>query len=209
MSVLTQLASAQGRRDEVPNQELAKDLVQEMDKKGIKELADNLWNNDKNIAFDCIKVLYEVGYLEPRLISQYAEDFVRLLSSKNNRMVWGGALALSTIAGISADILFPHTDIIINAVRTGSVITQDNGIGALAIIASKNNRYRKRILPFLFRHLETCRPQSLPQHSEKTLCTVNKKNADAFIHLLEKRLSGLTLPQRKRVKKVIKQAEIL
>ena len=38
----------------------------------MREIAENLWNKDKNIQADCIKVLYEVGYIEPPLIAQYA-----------------------------------------------------------------------------------------------------------------------------------------
>ncbi len=45
-----------------------------------------------------MKVLYEIGYLTPELIADYADDFLKLLRSKNNRMVWGGMIALATIA---------------------------------------------------------------------------------------------------------------
>jgi hypothetical protein len=61
MSTLDKLAHSLGRRDEVPNQELARELAAKKDKKGIREVAENLWHKDKNIQADCIKVLYEVG----------------------------------------------------------------------------------------------------------------------------------------------------
>jgi hypothetical protein len=63
MSVLNRLAHSLGRRDEVPNQDLARDLVAKKDKRGIREIAENLWGKDKNIQADCIKVLYEILYL--------------------------------------------------------------------------------------------------------------------------------------------------
>ena len=97
MSVLDQLASSLGRRDEAPNQELARTLATAKDKKGIRKLAENLWNRDKNIQSDCIKVLYEIGALEPKLIADYADDFVKCLRSKNNRLVWGGMTALAEV----------------------------------------------------------------------------------------------------------------
>ena len=61
MSVLNQLASALGRRDELPNQELARALVRNNDLQGIAEICQNLLNKDKFIKRDCIKVLYEIG----------------------------------------------------------------------------------------------------------------------------------------------------
>ena len=188
---------------------LIEELIRKGDRKGIQEIADNLWNQDKDVANDCIKVLYEIGYRRPKLITGYAEDFVRLLRGKNNRLVWGAALALSTIAGIGADQLFGHIGVIKDAVKKGSVITQDNGIATLAVIASKNERYRKTIFPLLLEHLQTCRPKEIPQHSEKCLIAVTAKNKSAFVDVLSKRLSPLTSPQWKRVSKVIKQAEAL
>lgn len=65
MSILPKLASSLGRRDEVPNQELAKQLVKSKDKKAIVELVENLSKKDKNIQSDCIKVLYEIGEQQP------------------------------------------------------------------------------------------------------------------------------------------------
>ena len=43
MSVLDRLASSLHRRDEVPNQELARDLSAKKDKAGIREIAENLF----------------------------------------------------------------------------------------------------------------------------------------------------------------------
>ena len=108
MSVLNQLASALRRGDDVPNQALAKKLAAHQDKEGIQELVDNLPNDDPAIQSDCIKTLYEVGYLDPALIADHWEAFLALLERKNNRMVWGGMIALATIAGLRAEELFPY-----------------------------------------------------------------------------------------------------
>jgi hypothetical protein len=87
MSVLKRIAYFQGRRDEVPNQELAEHLVQTQDRAGIQEIAANLWHKEANVRSDCIKVLYEVGYLDPALIADYVGDYLKLLQSRNNRLV--------------------------------------------------------------------------------------------------------------------------
>ena len=52
MSVINELSCKQGRKDEVPNKELAKKLVNNKDKNGIKEIIVNLWNKDRNIQSD-------------------------------------------------------------------------------------------------------------------------------------------------------------
>lgn len=206
MSILDQLACSLGRRDEVPNQELARQLAAARDTDGIREIAEALWRKDKNIQADCVKVLYEVGYLAPDLVAPYALDFLKLLKSRNNRLVWGGMIALSTVAALAAGELFPRWDEIRKAMDGGSVITRDAGVLALAGVASADPAYNREIFPYLLEHLRTCRPKDVPQHSEKTLTAVNPENKAAFIAALEKRLEDLQGAQLKRAQKVIKQA---
>ena len=75
MSVLNRLASSLGRRDEVPNQELARDLAVKKDKKGIQEIAANLWNKDKSIQADC----------RPKEVPQHAERSLPAVNSSNKK----------------------------------------------------------------------------------------------------------------------------
>jgi hypothetical protein len=207
MTVLDRLACAQHRRDEVPNQELARELVESQDKAGIQELVENLWNPDGEIQSDCVKTLYEIGYLSPALIADYASEFLKLLKSKNNRLVWGGMLALSTIAGIRADVLFPHWTTIQQAMEKGSTITKDAGVKTLAEIAAQKDEYRTQIFPYLLEHLATTRSKDIPQHAEKALAAVDTETKAAFIAVLDQRIGYLSDSQAARVRKVIRAAE--
>ncbi len=207
MSALEKLAYAQGRRDEVPNQDLAKELAAKGDRKGVREIGENLWNKDKNIQADCIKVLYEVGYIKPQLIGDYVEDFVKLLASKNNRLVWGGMTALSTIAAIRPKDIYANLSAITSAIESGSVITIDNGIRVLARAASTKEEYNKKIFPYLIKHLSRCRPKEVGQHAESILVAVNAKNKKQYLDVLNKRASALTPAQAARVKKLYRTLE--
>jgi hypothetical protein len=91
--------------------------------------------------------------------------------------------------------------------KEGSVITTDNGIKTLAIVAGARVEFNKVIFPFLIEHLQTCRSKEVPQHSESTLAAVNSSNKQFFIDTLNKRLEALTSSQTVRVKKVIHLAE--
>ena len=207
MPALQRIAYYQARRDEVPNQELAKELAAKKDRKGIREIATNLWNENPNVQSDCLKVLYEIGYLQPELIAPYADDFLRLLRSRNNRLVWGAMIALSTVADLRADAIYPHVAEIKRVMDQGSVITKDNGVRVLALVAAHKAVYSQDIFPYLLHHLETCRPKDVPQHAEKTVVAVNARNQQQFVAVLEKRLVDLSGSQAARVQKVIKEAE--
>ncbi len=207
MSALQRIAHFQSRRDEVPNQELARELAKTRDIDGICEIAENLWNPNKGIQADCLKVLYEIGYIEPALVADYAEDFVKLLRSRNNRLVWGGMIGLSTVAELKPQVVISHLDEIRRAIETGSVITVDNGVQALARAASRNERYGREIVPYLLEHLRTGRAKDLPQHAEKSLPAINAGNKSRFISVLTRRMEDLSGSALERVKKVVKQAE--
>jgi hypothetical protein len=207
MSILHKIAFHQNRRDEVPNQEVARELAQSRNQADIREIAEALWDKNPNIQSDCLKVLYELGYLAPELIADYTGDFLSLLKHPNNRMVWGGMIALSTVAGLKAAEIFPHANEIVQVMEKGSIITVDNGIKVLALVASQKDEYRKVIFPILLDHLKTCRPKEVPQHAEKSLPAVTVGNKSDFVHVLEKRLEDMTASQAARLKKIIKIAE--
>jgi len=166
-----------------------------------------LWNKEPNIQSDCLKVLYELGYLAPELIADYVQDFLKLLRHRNNRMVWGGMIALSTVADIKAVEIFPHFDEILQIMKNGSVITMDNGVKVLALVASQKEEYRKVISPYLLDHLKTCRPKEVPQHAEKSLPAIAADNKADFIRVLDNRLEEMTASQAVRLKKIIKAAD--
>ena len=209
MSVLPRLAHFQNRRDEVPNRELARDLAAKKDRAGIREIVEHLWDKNTNIAADCIKALYEVGYIDPALIGGYVKDFVKLLKSPNNRLVWGGMIALAEAARANPNAVYKHLAEIKKAMDAGSVITVDSAVKALALTASAKAEYNAAIFPTLLKHLQTCRPKDVAQHSEKSLPAVTAANKTRFISTLEKRMEDLSASQVTRVKKVIKQASVL
>ena len=136
MSTLEKIAFFQNRRDEVPNQLLAKELAESKNWEGIREIAENLDNINKNVRSDCLKVLYEIGYLDPALITDYGNDFLRLLRSKDNRMVWGAMIGLATIADRHAKEIWAQIDDIIRITESGTVITLVWGIRVLAKVAA-------------------------------------------------------------------------
>jgi hypothetical protein len=207
MTAIDEIASALGRRDEIPNQELARKLAAGKDFAGVAELVSHLQDKDANIASDCIKTIYELGMIDPAMIEEHAGEFIKLLSSRNNRLVWGAMITLSTIADRQARRLFTNLDLIKKTTKNGSVITTDNGIKILGLIGSAKADYRNAVTPFLLDHLRTCRPKEVPQHAESTLPAISGENRDEFVAVLNSRLQDLNAGGLARVKKVLKQVE--
>jgi hypothetical protein len=204
LSVLNKIAFYQNRCDEIPNQELAKELAETENKKGIKEIAMNLNHKDKSVQSDCLKVLYEIGYLKPELIADYVHEFLALVNSKNNRMVWGAMIALATIADKKPNEIYTQLDTLTTAINTGTLITTVWGTKALAKVAAANKTYKQKIFPHLMAQLRKCIPRDVPMHAESILPAVDADNKQEFLNIIATRKPEMTPTQQARLKKTTK-----
>jgi hypothetical protein len=203
MSVLLKLAGAQDRRDEQPNKDLGRQLVENHDIAGIQEVAENLWNEDKQVRTDCLSVLEQVGLLEPELIEDHVADFVELVFSRDNRLVWAAMINLALIADRKPHEIFERFDDLVLVIEKGSVITKDNGIKTLAKVASTSTEYEELIAPYLMEQLKTCRSKSVPQYAESIRCTIGPDYQEQYLSILNERFNALSAAQQRRVRKVM------
>jgi hypothetical protein len=206
MSVLDQLATALGRRDEVPNQELAQRIVRERDAAAVKELLENLEHPNNAIPSDCIKVLYEIGAADPDLIAKYYKEFGKLLESKNNRLVWGGMIALDTIVlkqpkGVHGML----SKILKTADTSGSVIARDHAVGILAKLATLKP-YQRDSIALLLEQLMSCPQNQFAMYVEMSAPVIDADSRERFREVVESRARYLEKDsQKKRVTKVLKK----
>jgi hypothetical protein len=115
-------------------------------------------------------------------------------------------MVLSQIAPLNPETIFKNLTTIRKAYENGSVITVDYSISLFAELSRKSDQYEETIFPLIIKHLETCRPKEVAQHSERAFICINKKNSDAFVSVLNKRFSTLTDSQKKRVNRILKLA---
>ena len=206
MSVLDKLATALGRRDEVPNQELARKIVSKRDTAAVQELIDNLDHKNKRIQGDCIKTLYEIGAANPDLIAKYYKEFGNLLESKNNRLVWGAMMALDTIAlkqpkGVHGML----SKILGVADNSGSVIARDHAVGILAKLATLK-LYQRDCVALLIEQLMSCPDNQFPMYVEMSAPVIDAENREKFRKVIEKRAAELERESaKKRVAKVLRK----
>ncbi len=206
-NLLNRLGYLQTRRDRTPNLDLARDLVARNDIAGIREIAENMWNDNKNIHGDCMNVMYEIAIIDPNLVTPYAADFIKFLKSKYQNMVRGAITALAEIAKVKPDFVIKHLDDIKKVKETGSEIILEKSISTLANTSAANEEYGKIIFPYLLDHLSTCYFKEMPEHAERILPAVNEGNKYEFIKSLEKRIEQLSGSDFTRLKKIIRIAE--
>jgi hypothetical protein len=205
MTVIDKLASSLNRRDELPNKELAVEIVAKNDQLAIKELLHNLHSESKHIQNDCIKVLYEIGERKPAMLAHYVKEFVALLDNPRNRLRWGGMSALARITNENPKAIYAALSKIIAAADEGSVITKDNAV-AILIKLSSMKQYAENAISLLNEQLLGSPPNQLPMYAENALPVIDEKNREVFIRTLSSRLDDLEQEtKRKRVEKVLQK----
>ena len=204
MSVLSKLASALDRKDQEPNKDLGRELVEKRDIDGIRVVAENLWNKDRRVQTDCLSVLEQIGWLEPELIEDYVSEFIQMIFSKDNRLVWAAMINLAMIADRKSQEIFEQYDEIVRVIEKGSVITRDNGIKTLAKVASTNSEYSEVIMPYLMDQLRCCRSKSVPQYAESIRVALTLDYQEQYLSILNERFDTLSTAQQRRVKKLLK-----
>jgi hypothetical protein len=146
----------------------------------VAEAVTRLADKNKKIQSGSIKLLYEIGYRSPEMIAGHAETFLRLLKSRNNRLVWGGMIALSTI-------------------------TRDRGTLALGLVAAADPAYREELVPRLLSLLKGCDPKEAAMFAEHLRPAIDESTSKAYRRALESRMDELSPPSRRRAERLFKK----
>lgn len=199
------LASSLGRRDETPNIQLAQEISNNKDIQAVKDLVLLLKGKNKDFQNDSIKVLYEVAEQTPELISDFIQDFIEALKSKNNRLQWGAMTALKKITPFKSEQIFKNILVLEQATEQGSVITRDNFIEILAILLEEKE-YANLILPMMLNQLKNCPTNQLPMYTEILAPKISPTTCKAFKETVSGRLNEIDKEsKRKRIEKVLKK----
>ena len=204
-SILDQLASALGHRDEKPNIDLAVKISKSGNQGQVNELLSALTSKKADVRNDAIKVLYEIGERKPEMISGHVKEFLQALNHKDNRMKWGAMTALSSISKANPQLLAPHLVDIVKAMDEGSVITRDHGIYILSHLATLK-KHHKDCMELLLEQIEKAPVNQVPMYAEKTAEVISAPYFKRFVGILGKRSDVLEIPSKaKRIEKLIRQ----
>jgi len=203
MSVIEALSTSLKLKIQDPNIALAKEIVNSNNESGILELINELGN--KKLASDCIKVLYEIGYLQPQLIKKYATVFLDLLAHKDNRMQWGAMTALAEISKVNPEFVFENLSEILQASDQGSVITKDQAVNVLIELAKLDSYYHKAF-SLLNEQLLKAPNNQFPKYVEQTFTIYKPEDKEVFIKTIELKIVEIDVEsKRKRADKILQK----
>ncbi len=186
MNYIKEISFYMNDRSEDSNKKLASRIVDENLNDAVNEIATYLFDKNKTIASDCIAVLYHVGYEKPEMIYKLTEVFFNLLSNRNNRMVWGAMIALTTISTIAPKEIHSNIEKIYKAFNEGSLITQIWAYKSIVNISS-NPSYYDIYIDFLLDVLEKTRPVDFTKRATLVGEIVRDNNKKRYLTILEEK----------------------
>ena len=196
MGIVEELASSLGQRGEGPNFRVAESLVDEPDAAAVSDLVDTLVSGPARLAGDAAAALQKLAELDPSQVAPHCAAIAGMLVSKNNRLVWGAATILHSVASALPGAVKPHVRQLMRAVASGSVITQDHGVGALAATGDRAG------LDFALAHLRTCGWHYVPLRAERVAPFVGDRWPE-FRDAVESRLPEQAPTGARRIRRLL------
>lgn len=204
MSISDRLACALERNDEQPNIALAEDLAKSANKADIAELVDITSNGTKAERHDAIKALYELAERRPELVAPHIYKILKLLNTKDNRMIWGAMSALAALAEHVPATMIENLDQILKAADKGSVIAKDKVMVLLSTLNSID-KYREQVTPIILNRLTHSAVNQVPMYVELAAPTIAGADKAKFISLVQAWHDTIPqLPKKKRLAKVLR-----
>ena len=198
------LASSLKSNNQQPNIDLAIDLAQLEQKQAILELVQLAGSGPKEQSRDAIKVLYELGKINPEQLLPHVDTLIGILPASDSRMIWGILQALNSICDLVPQKLMANLNIILEASDRSSVIAFDN---MMAILAKINafEEFSATVTPVLLMRLNHAAPNQFPTYVELASATIPEKNKDQLLKIIDQRLSAIASEaKRKRLLKIKK-----
>ena len=204
MNVRSRFARSQGITNEIPNKQLASEILSSSDEAGISEILQVL-SESKNPdeLSDGLKVIEMIGERNPSLVANAFHPTFKLLHHAMNKIQWRAMSALSTFSCLHHAATFKDLGVILDLMGQGSVITRDHGVKILVGLYTED-AYRPDIGPLLLEQVITAPDNQLGQYAEKWMRVITKEDSVKLIHVLEMRQPELVNPShQKRISRVL------
>lgn len=148
MTILSQLSSQLGTRNQAANEAVAAQLlaIPEL----MPEVAAGLQSTKADLLGDAAEVMTMVAQRQPALVAPYAEALAALLGHKTTRVRWEAMHALALVAHlvpVQIIALLPKLDAILRSDK--SIIVRDYAIDALGGAAKADAATAQQLYPLL------------------------------------------------------------
>lgn len=209
--LLARLAVSVGRSDDMPNLELAADIVFAEDTDAVATLIAVIERHDDMHAPDAARVVAEVGSRAPDLLGDHADRLVEMIDSSQQEMLPYVMLALSPVASNYAEHLWPARDLFWASLADLSQpanLAQGGAVKLLAALCATGPDYARTLAGGLVDLLGKCMPKDVAFFAESVLPALGSAHSHRAKPVLDRRLKELTPAEVARLRRAQRAAQL-
>lgn len=209
--LLARLAVSVGRSDEMPNLELAADMVFADDTDAVSALIAVIERHDDFHAPDAARVIAEVGTRAPDLLLAHADRLVEMIDVTQKDMLPFTMLALSPVANRHAEALWGSRDLFWQALADltqPADLAQAGAVKLLASLCAAGPDYARTLAGGLVDLLGKCMPKDVAFFAESVLPALGAAHSHRAKPVLDRRLKELTPAEVARLRRAQRAAQL-
>jgi hypothetical protein len=208
--LLARLAGSMQRTDDMPNLELAAELVQHDDEGAVAILIGVLERHDLEHAGDCARVLCEVGTRSPDLLLKHAERLLSLCDESQKDVLPFTMFAFSPVAHRHAEALWDMRDLFWSALADltqPADMAQAGAVKLLSALCAAGPDYARTLAGGLVDLLGKCMPKDVAFFAESVLPALGTAHSHRAKPVLDRRMKELTPAEVARLRRAVRAAQ--
>lgn len=208
--VLGRLAVAMHRYDDMPNQELAANIVFHLDHEAVSILVGAIERGDDVHASDAARVLCEVGTRDEELLYGVQERLVTLCQEGPNAMLPFAMYALSPIAERVAEQLWDMRELLWSVLQDGAEqaeMARAAAVRLLSALCASGPDYARTLAGGLVDLLGKCLPKDVALYAESVLPALGAAHSHRAKPVLDRRMKELTPAEVARLRRAVRLAQ--
>lgn len=208
--LLARLAVSMSRTDDMPNLELAADLVLHDDAAAVGILVSVIERHDLDHAPDAARVLCEVGIRAPELLLGHADRLLALCDDTQKDVLACTMYALSPIAQRHAETLWEMRDLFWSALADLTVpadMAQAGAVRLLSALCAAGPDYARTLAGGLVDLLGKCMPKDVAFFAESVLPALGTAHSHRAKPVLDRRMKELTPAEVARLRRAVRAAQ--
>lgn len=208
--LLNRLAISMCRCDEMPNLELAADLVLNEDEESVGLLVGVIERHDVEHAPDVARVLCEVGTRAPHLLLAHADRLLALCDESQKDVLPYTMYAFSPVAHRHAEALWEMRDLFWSALADltqPADMAQAGAVRLLSALCAAGPDYARTLAGGLVDLLGKCMPKDVAFFAESVLPALGTAHSHRAKPVLDRRMKELTPAEVARLRRAVRAAQ--
>jgi hypothetical protein len=208
--VLGRLAVAMNRHDDMPNQELAAEIVFHLDGEAVDVLVRSIERGDDIHASDSSRVLCEVGSRDEELLHPVQERLLTMVREGHDEMLPFAMYALSPLCHRVAEHLWELRENLWNVLsdcEEESELGRAAAVRLLGALCASGPDYARTLAGGLVDLLGKCMPKDVALYAESVLPALGTAHSHRAKPVLDRRMKELTPAEVARLRRAVRLAQ--